>query len=381
MSAGLLARDQANSGLDVYAACGSNDLEEKTEIRDNVSVTRIPHRNIFWHEDYLKFSKYAFAAVKFLEGMNLIYARQFSKKIATVKPDIVHTHSLVALTPLLWREAKKHGAKVVHSLRDFDLMCAHSTRVRRGQFCVMRCARCRVLTSTKTWQDRYVDAVVGISSDILERHISEGYFSHLPPQRRYVVNNSVERDVSFEAKPRNGPIKFGFLGRISQEKGLQTLMSACRKLPAASWELLIAGKKPTDLSEFLPDQGEGMPVNWVGWMNSDAFLDQIDVLIVPSIWPEPFGRVTVEAFARNVPVLGSDIGGTPELIGNTNSDWLFPPGDVNFLAATMQKIILQGRPIAFPKLAMDKVLQETLPRVVAKRYIEIYESLASSSNI
>ena len=49
-------------------------------------------------------------------------------------------------------------------------------------------------------------------------------------------------------------------------------------------------------------------------MNPDEFFDGIDILVVPSIWNEPFGRVTVEAYSHGVPVVGANTGGIPEVI-------------------------------------------------------------------
>ena len=372
MSAGLLAQSQAERGHKVVAMCGSPALVEVREQQNGVTVIRVPHHNLFWHEDFRSQSKIKIAASKIMEGINFRYAAAFSKIMCEFKPDIVHTHSLVALTPLIWREARKNGARVVHSVRDYDLMCTRSTRVRAGQFCESRCWSCKVLTSTKSSHDRNVDAVVGISSDVLHRHLAEGYFPHVPQAHRHVVSNSVERAADFQFKARNGPLKFGYIGRISPEKGLHILISACRQLDPGSWELSIAGKPPEDLDTVLPDRGNGMAVRWLGWMDSTAFLDRIDVLVMPSIWPEPFGRVTVEAFSRGVPVLGSRIGGTPELIGTDNPEWLFDPNDVTALANAMRRIITHGRPLSIPRQRIADVLAATEPDRVARAYLNIY---------
>lgn len=367
----LLAEMQVQAGHEVYVACANRE-DVPWETVNGVHVKRVRHENAFWFEDAPKHSLVARQWAKFYEGFNVAFMRRFDHVMGEVKPDVVNTQSMLALTPLIWKAAAKRRIPVVHTLRDFDLMCRRSSLLDRGKTCESRCLACKIVTGPKAHLDRYVDAVIGNSIDILQTHVKHGYFSHVPEDRRLAIWNA--RNTS--PKPRTvdpaRPITFGFLGRISREKGLDTIISACRLLPPSGWQVLIGGRLP-EAHDFLPDLGKDLPVKFLGWVDPEKFIgEDIDVLVVPSIWAEPLARVIIEAYAHGVPVIGTAIGGTTELIGRDSREWLYPPGDAKALSEHMRRIIETGRPVAIPKDRVEFVLSETEPRVVLDRYIDAY---------
>jgi glycosyltransferase involved in cell wall biosynthesis len=84
---------------------------------------------------------------------------------------------------------------------------------------------------------------------------------------------------------------------------------------------------------------QGIPASFEGWVAPTNFFDQIDILVVPSIWREPFGRVCIEAFAASVPVLASDIGGLATIVKDGRNGFLFSPGDTDRLAKILDSLI------------------------------------------
>lgn len=72
-------------------------------------------------------------------------------------------------------------------------------------------------------------------------------------------------------------------------------------------------------------------INIVGFMNSQDFYKQVDIVVIPSVWPDTFPTVAFEACANNVPVLCSRIGGLPEIVKQDVNGMLFKPGDVKEL--------------------------------------------------
>lgn len=135
---------------------------------------------------------------------------------------------------------------------------------------------------------------------------------------------------------KKNPCRLGFLGRLSEEKGLETLLSAMEALPR-KFSLAIGGG---DITPRLADkiaslQSSGIQVKLLGNVkNLRNFFDSIGILVVPSIKPETFGLVAIEAFANSTPVIASRTGALPEIIENKKNGLLFEPGNADDLKKT-----------------------------------------------
>jgi glycogen(starch) synthase len=164
-------------------------------------------------------------------------------------------------------------------------------------------------------------------------------------------------------------VRFGYLGRIEPSKGSDVLLEACRLLPPQGWRLAVAGRAVDGLDRYRA-LAEGLPVSFVGYAERDGFLDGIDCLVVPPVWPEPFGRTVAEAYGRGVPVIGTAIGGIGEQIGP--GPWLVPPGDVPALAAAMARIVAEPGRLAGGLARASIVRDGTDPDSVAAAYLDLY---------
>lgn len=142
----------------------------------------------------------------------------------------------------------------------------------------------------------------------------------------------------------------GYAGRLVPEKGVALLLRACARLSAAAWTLRILGDGPERerLGELAGELGIAGRVAFAGRVPSTeapGFYRQLDVLVLPSVsrpnWVEQFGRVLIEAMACGIPVVGSDSGEIPWVIGDAGV--IFPEGDVPALAAALQGLIDDGQ--------------------------------------
>jgi glycosyltransferase involved in cell wall biosynthesis len=135
-------------------------------------------------------------------------------------------------------------------------------------------------------------------------------------------------------------LRVGFIGRLSVDKGILTLCQAMQMLNERATgftaELVIAGEarftSTSDaalVKEALESLGDF--VSTIGWASPAALFEQIDVLVVPSQWQEPFGLVVTEAMSAGIPLICSDAGAVPEVAG-FDYPLIFKAGDACSLA-------------------------------------------------
>ncbi len=136
----------------------------------------------------------------------------------------------------------------------------------------------------------------------------------------------------------------GYIGRLVPEKGLQVLLRAAAQL-AGAWQLRIIGGGPCRgaLEKLADELGIRERVRFTGQLPSSALppiYHQLDALCLPSLtrdnWKEQFGRVLVEAMASGLPVIGSDSGAIPGVIGDAGL--VVPEGDSDALAGALRQL-------------------------------------------
>ncbi|NJL87402.1 MAG: glycosyltransferase [Leptolyngbyaceae cyanobacterium SM1_1_3] len=183
----------------------------------------------------------------------------------------------------------------------------------------------------------------------------------------------------------------GFVGRFVAEKGLLTLLQAVTQLGDRPWKLLLLGRGPLKqtLLEKVEQAGISDRIIWVESVPHDAvphYINLMQVLVLPSEttegfktltaagWKEQFGHVLIEAMACRVPVIGSDSGEIPHVIGRAGL--VFPEGNVAALAECLQKLIDQ------PQLQADlaeqghaRAMSQYTNHALAQQQLAFYQSL------
>lgn len=162
-----------------------------------------------------------------------------------------------------------------------------------------------------------------------------------------VLENWTE-GITFHARaPRpEGPLRVGFLGRLTKDKGVHVLACAMVEVIARSERevrLVLAGENrfgdsadDREIASALEPLAEF--VDHLGWVPRDGFFDQVDLAVFPSVWEESFGLVAAEAMAAGVPFVISDAGALPEVAGPAHP-WVASRGDEGALAETILVLI------------------------------------------
>ena len=134
-------------------------------------------------------------------------------------------------------------------------------------------------------------------------------------------------------------IKFMYAGRLIYLKGIRQMLEAFSKIENENCELHICGTG--DMAEYVKEQAQKDPrIIYHGKLNSEELAKQYqecDVLLFPSVWPEPFGRVFIEGNMYGMPVIAGDCGGIPEIYAVTHGGDLCDCENVEALEKLMRQ--------------------------------------------
>ena len=290
-----------------------NDINVTYLPLKNISLSRNKRKNrlrrILWH---------------LVDSYNPWTRADVSRWLQKEKPDVVHTNILGGLSVSAWDAVHRYGAPLVHTLREYYLQCRLMSLNRNGVDCKGLCALCRICAVPRRGRSPLPQAVVGVSHHVLNSHLEAGFFQGVPI--REVIFNPFLLEVSTGKSASPSPrLRLGFIGRLESLKGIDFLLQEIQSLPKDKYELYIAGAGRTDYTTKHQDGDFGMPVHWLGFTEPAKFFSKIDLLVVPSLWQEPFGRVIVEAYSCGIPVLASHVGGIPEIVEENVTGFLFDP--------------------------------------------------------
>jgi glycogen(starch) synthase len=259
-------------------------------------------------------------------------ARLLARVISEWRPDVVHSHVVTGMSARVLARPASVRVAHVHSLHDYWLICRRSALMRRGgRSCERDCFTCRSISQTRRLAvaKNGPHLVIAPSRAVAEEHRQRGWFT----DRLVVIPHPVSPQPVTRREVTGQPVRFGYLGALTPEKGVLQLLKAyehvARELPC---QLVVAGRGP--LAAVVQRRAD----KFFGWLErggKEAFWDAIDCLIVPSVWREPFSLVVNEAAERGIPVIASAIGGIPEVVAETCRPLLCAPGDAAALADAM----------------------------------------------
>jgi glycosyltransferase involved in cell wall biosynthesis len=163
-----------------------------------------------------------------------------------------------------------------------------------------------------------------------------------------VVNLGLGVDVERFRPAAHDPVaggrhRVGYVGRLEPHKGVDILIAAVAQVPDATLDIVGAGSERAALDELIEAHGLRERVSIRGYVGDELpeVYQGFDVVVVPSLttatWIEQFGRVAVEAMATGVPVVASDSGSLPEVLGDAGV--LVPPGDADALSKALEALL------------------------------------------
>lgn len=338
---------------------------------------------------------------RILYPFRIVYSLEARKRIKKVledfRPDVVHLNNFnFQLTPSVIYEVKKYEKKcgrkigLLFTAHDYQLICPnHMLRVpSSGENCerclkgnFLECTKCRCIHNSlvksmlgtiegglygllQTY--RYFDRMICPSGFMKEKLDSNPLFS----SKTVVMHNFV--DVQ-EKKKDEGRDYVLYFGRFSEEKGIYTLLNACRALPEIPF--VFAGSGPLE-SEVASVEN----IAYKGFLKGEKLQGLIAgaaFSVYPSEWYENCPFSVMESIAYGTPVIGADIGGIPELVKQGKTGELFVSGDADDLCEKIRKLWNDRQLLAKYKRECGKKEFDTVEEY-CRKLLELYQESQTS---
>lgn len=320
--------------------------------------------------------------------------RELGALVAAFRPDVMHVHNTFALVSAsaYWAAARA-AVPVVQTLHNFRLMCVQAMLLRDGRVCEDCVGRLpwrgalRACYHGSRVQSAGIAAMLGLHRalgtyrDRVTRYVALTEFCRRKfvegglPDEKVVVKPNFVADAPYADAPRRGGL---FVGRLSPEKGIDTLLAALDTVPGIMLDVVGAGPEERRVAAH-------PRVRLLGWRPASEVRERMAraaYLIMPSLWYENFPRTLVEAFAAGLPVIASRLGALRELVSHGFTGLLFEPGSACELARHLawaetfpERLRRMGRQ------ARSQYEAEFTPEVNYGRLIAIYDDAIAANRL
>lgn len=313
------------------------------------------------------------------------YKVQINNILNDFKPSVLHTNSLSGLSLYVWEIAHFNSIPIVHTLRDYCLCSPKgiledtmNNKFPYRFFLDYYAQQCRERT-------QYVDCVTAPSTYILEAHYKRGYFTSA--QKETVVNAvdvdlfDVETRIKERIKRKKDTIDILFAGRLLEIKGIRLLIEAFSLMKNKRYRLIVCGEG--DFDEFVKEaERKDKRILYKGNLTQEKLSEEYmnaDVVVFPSLWDEPFGRIIIEANKYGVPVVASRHGGIPEIIETIGGGVIFERDTPECLADTIEKLIYSDQLVYYKGICSN--LNKFSLNIQLQLFEKIYSNLLKGMNM
>lgn len=291
---------------------------------------------------------------------NIIYSREAKQKfrqlVMDTKPDLVHLHIFQhQLSPSILDVCKEMNLPTVYTAHDLKMVCLNYKMMHHGHLCedckggkLYQCAKNRCVK--ESFFKSCINVAEGYlhklrrSYDVIHTVITPSAFYKrkmeefgVEADRLVHIPNFLDKTAPEVSDRPDKEQYYLYFGRLSEEKGVLTLMKAFETTP---YKLYIVGSGPIrdQLEVYLNDR-KAENIRLFGFLQGSELTDIVGnakAVILPSEWYENGPYSAIEALQLGRPILGSQIGGIPELVNGNGA--LFPHGDVDALRQAVEKI-------------------------------------------
>ncbi|QQR77843.1 MAG: glycosyltransferase [Candidatus Moraniibacteriota bacterium] len=319
-----------------------------------------------WEKYFVDTVDYQDSSMNFLEKIRtvgkILWNRQAEKNMERIildfKPDIAHVHNIFhQISPSIFRPLKKAHVPVVMTLHDYKLISPNYYLFVRGRIwdpkrgSLWKCVRDRCVKDS-IWKS-LVCAIEGLfhrsirAYDSIQAFFSPSHFLvekfreyQFSKEVQYLPNPLVPFPDDLSFLPLSDEAPFVFIGRLSPEKGVDTILRAVSlSRDIAKVRIVGDGPEMESLQRLARDLGVEPRVEFSGYLSGEVLEEarkNARAIIITSLWYENMPYALTEALGAGKVVIASRIGGISERIQDSKNGFLFHPGDEKELAEKMQ---------------------------------------------
>jgi glycosyltransferase involved in cell wall biosynthesis len=312
--------------------------------------------------DHVEFNERHSVGQKLKIVSRVIYYREARRRLEQLlrreRVDVAHLHNIAhQISPSILDSLRKYQVPTVQTLHDYKLICPTYTLMAGGEVCqrclggqyyhaaLQRCNKGSLTASLLNTVEMYAHQALGLYRRGIDLYLAPSRFlkskleeTETPGAPVVYLPNAIDAD---QYRPRYSDDGYGlYFGRLSPEKGVHTLIEAMKELPAIELRIIGEGLQQDQLQRMVEDHNL-TNVRFIGPRYGDDLKEVLAgarFVVVPSECYENCPFSVLESFAMGKPVLGSAIGGIPELIEPGIDGLLFRPGDADDLGEKIHRL-------------------------------------------
>jgi glycosyltransferase involved in cell wall biosynthesis len=316
----------------------------------------------------------------------------FERALDEFRPDVVHFHNIVGLSLSMIDVCYRRRVPTVMTLHDYWGICFKNTFLKNnGNICThggLACLDCRemlagplplpspVRNAHILFALRRVNRLITPSRYVARQYIANG----LPSEKFAVIQNGIDVESFAPHQHRTDELTLGFIGHLGYHKGLDILLHALSLMEPTHVRLLVVGtgQDAERMKAFAHERGLDPYVTFLGQVNNEriaSVYQEIDVLVVPSVWPENSPVTITEAMASGIPVIASDVGGISELVEDGVTGYLIPLRDSLAIADRIVRFLKRPELLkTMGERAREKIQAYQMRRQV-EQIVVVYEEV------
>jgi glycosyltransferase involved in cell wall biosynthesis len=347
-----LAHGLANAGHEVFVITSCpfislSSLKPSEEMDGKVRVLHIPPINIY---DAYKSKNVPTFIKPIFHIINLWNPAQhvlYKNILRQERPDVVHIHDIYGISLSFLDAVKSLRIPLILTLHSFGLLCRKVTLLNRNsEICESPNRFCSLYSrAIKEIIDSKPDIVTAPSQFLLDYHTNHGFF---PRSKRIKLANGIETDFhEYIPKDKSDHFNILFVGRLGIHKGAHILIKAILNIANICVRLQIIGDGDyrIELEQLAKNDERIIFYGTIPNKEITHFYRMADVTVVPSLCYDNAPLVIQESFRNGTPVIGSRIGGIPEMIIHGYNGLLFDPGNVDELMQILQDLMSNRKEI------------------------------------